>query len=71
MLTWIVELLGFQEFILSSMSEISGRKMMDVKLIAMDGKFNEESFRETLPSKFIDLTNFTTIKDSNSHHFFL
>ncbi len=67
----IAKLLGFQEFVLLSMSEISGRKMSDVKLIAMDGKFDEKSFRKTLPGKFVDLMNFTKIKDSNSHDCFL
>ena len=64
----IAELLGFQEFVLLSMSEISGRKLSNVKLIAMDGKFDEESFRKTLPCKFFDLMNFTKMKDTNSHH---
>lgn len=67
----IAELLGFQEFVLSSMSEISGRKMSDIKLITMDGKFNDKSLRKTHTGKFIDLMNITTIKVSNSHHCFL
>lgn len=45
----IAELLGFAEFLINSMNEISGRDNNDIKLIAMDGKFDEDSFRKSMP----------------------
>ncbi len=45
----IAELLGFAEFLLKSMSEISGQPLEDIKVIAMEGKFDQESFHEALP----------------------
>ncbi len=38
----ITELLGFASFHLKAMSEISGRVLTDIKLIAMDGKFDQD-----------------------------
>ena len=46
-------MLGFAEFLMKSMSEISRRPLSDIKLIAMDGKFDQYSFREVLPGKFL------------------
>ncbi len=46
------ELLGFAEFLLKSMSEISGWFLNDIKLIAMDGKFDQVSFNDVLPGMF-------------------
>ncbi len=48
----IAELLGFASFLLKSMSEISERALMDIKLIATDGKFDQDSFCEELHGMF-------------------
>ncbi len=53
----IAELLGFAEFLLPSMSEISGWRMKDIKLIAMDGKFDEASFWESMAGMFFVTIN--------------
>ncbi len=44
----IAELMWFAEFLLTSMSEISGRSMKDIKVVAMDGKIDQKSFCKTL-----------------------
>ncbi len=48
----IAELLEFASFLLKSMSEISGWVLMDIKLIAVDGKSDQDSFCEDLPGMF-------------------
>ncbi len=54
----IAELLGFAKFLLKSMCEISGRDIDSITLIAMDGKFDQESFQEAIPGKFKELMKF-------------
>lgn len=34
------------------MSEISGRPLKDIKIIAMDGKFDQDSSHKALPGMF-------------------
>ncbi len=48
----IAQLLGFAEFLLKSKSQISGQAVYEIKMIAMDGKFDEESLQESLPGMF-------------------
>ncbi len=62
----IADLLRFAEFLLTSMSEISGQRMKDIKLIAMDGKFDSTSFRESMAGMFFYHNQFTT-RNVNSH----
>ncbi len=49
----IAELLGFAEFLIKSMFQISGRMFDSVKVIAMDGKFDHGTFREALPGALL------------------
>ncbi len=54
----IAELLGFANFLLKSICEISGRDINSTTLIAMDGKFDQESFQEAIPGKLQQLRIF-------------
>ncbi len=64
----IAELLGFTEFLINSMNEISGQDNDDIKLIAMDGKFDEESFRESLPGTSFTKVKLTTKQPTHYNH---
>lgn len=66
----IAELLEFSQFLLKSINEISERAVKDINVMAMDGKFNQESFCEALPGMFNTNVSFLTITASNSHIFF-
>ncbi len=63
----IVEILGFVEFLIKSMSKISGQALSDINLIEVDGKFDQDSFCDALSVMFCMMAPFIFTTKFHSH----